>query len=131
MRKSTTETLLFNLQYNASQHRESENERVGVGFLESEYGKVRVCRGRGVSRAEVLHWVMYNGDRAERRMGHIKTGFSERASLMLPNPQLVRLTKRTHIHTVVLRWHLFMTVGQWCVRGVAVCVADVTCGPGR
>ncbi len=79
----------------------------------------------------MLHWVVYNGDRAGRRMGHIKTGFSERASLMPPNPQQAGLTQRTHIHTVVLYWHLFMTVGQWCVRGVAVCVADVTGGPGR
>lgn len=62
-------------------------------------------------------------------MGHIKTGFSERALLMLPNPRQAWLT---HTHTVVLYWHLFMTVGQCvCVRGVVVCVADVTGGPGR
>lgn len=50
---------------------------------------------------------------------------------MLPNPRQARLSQRAHMHAVVLRWHLFTTVGQWCVRGVAVCVADVTRRLGR
>lgn len=54
-------------------------------------------------------------------------GFSKRAQLVLPNPLQAWLTQHTHtVHVVVLYWHLFMTVGQWCVRGVVVRVADVT-----
>lgn len=51
----------------------------------------------------MLHWVVYNGDRAlgvERR-NHIKTEFSERAPLMLPNPDKPA-SHNTHSHTQLL-----------------------------
>lgn len=64
----------------------------------------------------MLHWVVYNGDRAlgvERR-NHIKTEFSERAPLMLPNPDKPA-SHNTLTHTVAPYWHLFMIVGHQCV----------------
>lgn len=79
----------------------------------------------GFKQAEVVQCVCIMGT------GHHKSRFSERAQTMLPNPLQAWLTQHTHtVHAVVLYWHLFMTIGQRCVRGVVVCMADVKDRPG-
>lgn len=121
--KSGTTKILFDLQDNAGKGCESENELEHV-FLKGGIERWAL-EGQGTSRAEVLHWVVYNGDRAlgvERR-NHIKTEFSERAPLMLPNPDKPA-SHNTHSYTQLLPTgtYLWLLATSVC----EVCVADVT-----
>lgn len=120
--KSRTTKILFDLQDNAGKGCESENELEHV-FLKGGIERWAL-EGQGTSRAEVLHWVVYNGDRAlgvERR-NHIKTEFSVRAPLMLPNPDKPA-SHNTHSYTQLLPtgtylWLLATSVCERCVRYV-------------
>lgn len=61
-----------------------------------------------------------------RRMGHIKTGFSERALLMLPNPRQAELTQHTHTLTHARSCSLLAPIyDRWpvCVYGFERCVS--------
>lgn len=87
-------------------------------------------QGQVINKAEVVQRVCIMGTGQKKCIGHLKIRFSDRAQIMLLNPLQAWLTQHTHtVHAVVLYWHLFMTIGQRCVRGVVVCMADVTGRP--